>query len=287
MKNLLKLTTSIAIFTVGANAIPDGYKTINNQETGSKTYLSNNGNIAVIEAPTGKSRITFGVGKEGGINNNDHRTFKRMSITSHCNLYDYGDLYMALNGQFFGWSKYSPLSFNVKADGNLLQDKVLEEGSGKRLLSILNGKYPVFYKGKIKTKKDKQINKKEIQEQIVNLLQKDVITDGITGLDPFDSSKNPTAKIGRNMIGCIPYKKYDLDYIALCKKVYFFIGKKIKHEDMMDEMRKWGVKDSYMLGMDGSGSAQAYTTEFKYKNKNFRMPGDSRTFPNSILIYSK
>jgi hypothetical protein len=117
------------------------------------------------------------------------------------------------------------------------------------------------------------------------------ITDGITGFDPFDinAQKAIGAKYnkGRNMIGCIPFPKYDLGSIAICKKVYFFISKSISQKSLISEMKKWGIEEEYMLTLDGSGSAQAYTEEFQYNGKNFRMPGDYRKIPNSILIYSR
>jgi hypothetical protein len=149
MKKFIIIAIIFAGLVSSLSAV-DGYNNIDNQNNGSKTYISTNGNIAVIEALTFKSKITFGTGDEGDINPNNHRTFERISIVEHYDIHDYGDLYMAINGQFFGWSKYTPLSFNVKEYGDLLQDKILEPEKGKILFCILKGKYPIFYKGIVK-----------------------------------------------------------------------------------------------------------------------------------------
>jgi len=280
------LFVSVAL-TSGVFGVPSGYKLINKQSSGLTTYISNNNNIAVVEAVTGKSIIDFGVGEEGDINRYGHRTFKRQSIKNHYDLHDNGKLYMALNGQFFGWSTYTPLSFNVKNNGDLLQDKILEPEKGKRLFGVIRNKLPFIYKGSVNKENIRQSDRNKVQKTILSLLKSDTVSDGITGLDPFDYVIRGTSRIGRNMIGCIPYSKYDLGNIGICKKVYFFIGKKIKHNDLISEMKAWGIKDSYIITLDGSGSSQAYTREFQYQNKNFTMPGDGRVFPNSILIYSK
>ena len=283
MKKLLLVVSLVIGFISGAWAentynLPSGYKLLNSNP-GLKAYIKNDGNILVVLAKTLGSKIRFSVGDEGSTYNG-HRTYKRISIRDHYDNNDYGHLYMAINGQFFGWRSYTPLSFGVKKDYDILQNKILESEKNKKALAIIKGKYPIFFNGS-----GDELKK---QKQIQNLLNKDYVSDAIVGLDPFDidvkNAFGANSFKGRNMIGCIPYKKYDKDVLAVCRYTIFFVAKKSSFSSLINEINKWGVKSNYILNLDGSGSAQAYSRDVQNNYKNLWFKGDNRLLPNAILL---
>ena len=274
---VVTLVTSLSAENI--YTVPYGYNLLDSRY-GFKTYIKRNGNVLVVIAKTLQSKIRFSVGDEGG-DYKGHRTFRVMYLKNHYNYNDYGHLYMALNGQFFAWRKYSPLSFGVKKDYDILQNKILESEKGKKALLIVKGKYPIFYIG--------SGSKYSKQKQIQSLINNDKISDAIVGVDPFDlnvrNAYRANSYIGRNMIGCIPYKKYDKDTLGLCKYTLFFIAKKSSFSYLINEMNKWGIKDKYILNLDSSYSAQAYSTDVQYKGNNLWFSEKHRQIPNAILLY--
>jgi hypothetical protein len=191
-----------------------------------------------------------------------------------------GNLYAVLNGQFFNNdANPTTISFPLKGNGKVFQSINHEPEKKKRTLYMYEGIMPIFYNG--------------YSESLLNNSKN---TDVITSLNPEDISTvnnfQPSNKIGRNYIGCIPLKEYNND-LATCKNLLFFYSDKSTHNDMMNAAKKWGVKPNHIMMMDGSGSAQLNSEVMddsnyieKYGLTKYGFP-DYRSLPNTISIFAR
>jgi len=73
--------------------------------------------------------------------------------------------------------------------------------------------------------------------------------------------------------------------VNILRYTIFFIAKKSTFSSLIHEMNRWGIKNNYILNLDGSGSAQAYSRDVKYNYHDLWFKGDNRLLPNAILLY--
>lgn len=294
MKKTTIILSLSSIFASSVFAIdkPQGYNNLSVKEKGISSYISSNSKFIAIDCPTGKFKLDFSsVGEKDGKNEWGHTLYERNSID-----YYYNELinpYAVLNGQFF--AKYTKdksmaaISFPLKGNGIAFQDKetdIKDEDKktfkySKKTLYMFRGHIPVIMTG---------FHKKYFDMK--------VFSDVITGLNPNVNNKvfmdkiKSTENIGRNYIGCIPYKKYDYgEKLAICKNLLFLYSSKATHNEMITEMQKWGIKNNQTIVMDASGSAQLYSKKMsgtieKYGTTSWHIP-DYRDLPSVIAIHER
>jgi hypothetical protein len=292
----LSLIFTSSVFAVG---VPTDYIDLDNsKKTGLKSYKSKNEKFYVINAPLRKFSLDFGaVGEE----NHDltspwgHRYFEKNNIEEYYN--PIMKPYAILNGQFFGEhaddDSVGAFSYALKGGGKVFQDENEQTFEKRTLYMVQLDKggvsYPLMIRGYRK-----------------NILNHNIVTNAITGLDPyFDNTKDENCaeknkkslctikekikhseKIGRNYIGCIPFSKYKNNKkVAFCKNLIFFHANSATHNEVLTEMEKWGIKKYHSMIMDGSGSSQLYSKKMsssgniELSGKNSLGWADERVLP--------
>jgi len=286
-KTTMMLSLSLVfISSVFATEVREEYTHLVHYNFDISSYKSNNGKYYVIDAPIGKFKLDFSaVGKKSKKNKHGGQLYERQSIYDHYLDKDDGSgfLYAMLNGQFFG--KYSghtaQFAFPLKGKNKIFHDTDTQTQYAKKTLymaQVKDKQIPIFMNGFHK-----------------GLFKHSLISDAITALDPYhkktkEDKLKVEEKIGRHYIGCIPLKEYNTN-LATCRNLIFIQSNEATHTDMLEEMKKWGVKEHHIMAMDGSGSARLYSTMMVHSGIVERAGlnslgfADWRDLPNVISIY--
>jgi hypothetical protein len=129
MLTLLVGLVSAALAGVNVNK-PNGFKTLVQVKNGISSYINNSENIYIIDAPIRKFKLDMShIGRYSGKNKWNHNLYKKDSLYNFSALANNGNLYTAFNSQFFDNSSnsFTPLSFPLKGNGKIFQDKDTEK----------------------------------------------------------------------------------------------------------------------------------------------------------------
>lgn len=173
-----------------------------------------------------------------------------------------------INGQFFdNGSSTTGLAFPVKTNGIIKSASIWDQKIKKRTFIVNNGTNGYAY---------------IIDGYNVNNLNEKTYKEVIVSLHP-DENKSSSSSIGRNFVGV--YDPNCKNYYCTSRYVLFFIAKNKTTADIKNIALKWGVSDSGLAMMDGSGSSQIIAGDYSLYGSSYPTIyyPDKRAIPHVIL----
>ncbi|MFU2511221.1 hypothetical protein [Pseudoalteromonas sp. ASV78] len=273
MKHFSKLilSTSLVFGLNSANAaeLPtaNGYTKIQDGK-GVDLYstTSNDVFIQVVDLQNGGG---VGLDAHSGIYNSSKKTYYRKTIDDLFNEFYSSKLFGLVNGQFFNHDKkFTTISFPIKGSWHELKTHNDEES--KRSLYI----YPSTNTALIKDNYD------------ANYMIDTGVSDLIVGLNP-DVKKSSGYAIGRSYIGGYSADCNSSDKECSYTHLLFMTAANKTQAQMESIAQNWGVTPEALIMMDGSGSAQAKTSQHHLYGSSVPIYNneEQRKLPHVIALY--
>jgi hypothetical protein len=260
--------TSLA--TPSGISIPSGYK-IKESNNGAVLMINPNTNYNLIYVDLDKAKLELGnIEKSVKQTNQWHTEYIKKDQDTFYNEFTTNKTFGFINGQFFNADKWyrSAISFALKANGKVYQDKNDKDGSRERIVYSLlqkSGKY--YLKFGYNTN---DLNNYSDLFVAWHRYEKSSINDG-TSVD------------NRTYMGTIPKNSNCNAEVATCelKAILFLVAKSKTISQSINELNKFGVKYGNMARLDGGGSSQ-----YKTDNNSF-FDWEGRNMPHMIEILDK
>lgn len=202
---LIALMVSALVSSVfaGTYNIPSGFS-LKESSYGAKLYVDSSINMYAIVLDVDKGDVDFGLTDHAYSN-----LFNKSKIKDWWNKYSNYSNFAMVNGQFFDHNRNpTPISFSLKADGNIIVDYLDNSLPKKTLLRTIDGNFYI----------------KDGYDQ--SYLSSSSISDVLVGLfHTVNVGDKQWYPIGRNYIGGIPRNSCNSDYATCQYKYLLFIIK--------------------------------------------------------------
>lgn len=265
----LILSTNVIAATSGVT-IPSGYF-LEEYSTGAVLMINSSQDYHAIYVDLDKAKLNMGnLEKSSRQTNEWHTEYVRKDKDTFYSEYNRDKTFGFVNGQFFStkhWSR-SAISFAVKSNGVVYQDKNDKDGKRERIIYSLLQKAGKYYLKFGYSPND--LNNYTDLFVAWHRYEKLSTSDGL-------NSDN------RTYMGVIPRNESCNSEVSTCelKSIVFLIAINKTISQSLDELHKFGIKYGNMARFDSGGSTQYVTEHNGYNN------WEGRNLPHMIEILNK